>query len=601
MTAPSPRGGSRVPSEAALALRQIRPWLYGVGFFSAVINLLMLTGALYMLQLYDRVLTSRSLATLVAISLIALAAFGTQGVLDAIRARMLVRIGARFDEMVAPGAFDAVTRLSLKGASSGQAIQPVRDVENIRGFLSGLGPTALFDMPFMPLFLAACFLLHPGLGWLALAGGVVIIVLTISVDLLSRIAAKETQSHAMERHVVVDMARRNAEAIAAMGFRHAVQNRWSDINARYVAGSLRVAATAGSFGSAAKIFRLMLQSAILGLGTYYAIHQEISAGAIIAAAIMSSRALAPIEIAIAHWRSFVASRQSYVRLRESLENLASVAPPLALAKPRRSLAVEEIYVAAPGGKRPILQSISFRLAAGSALGIIGPSGAGKSTLARTLVGVWPVASGTVRLDGAALDQWAEDQRGRFVGYLPQDVELFDGSVAENIGRFDPEASPEAIVAAAQTAGAHDLIVRFPQGYDTLIGEGGAKLSGGQRQRVALARALYGDPFLVVLDEPNSNLDAEGERALASAIQAVRQRRGIVVMITHSGYAIESANVIGLMRDGGFVEFGSKDEVAKKLALLAPAARVAPARAASAPRAKPEDTVVEFSRPERQVS
>jgi ATP-binding cassette, subfamily C, bacterial PrsD len=594
------RTGPSLLSEATLALKQTRPWFYGVGFFSVIINVLMLTGSLYMLQLYDRVMSSRSLPTLVALSLIALAAFGTQGVLDAIRSRMLVRIGARFDEMLAPRAFDAVTVLSLRGASPAQAIQPVRDIENIRGFLSGLGPTALFDMPFLPLFLAGCFLLHPGLGWLALAGGVVIIVLTLSVEALSRSAAQETQSHGLERHVVVDMARRNAEAIAAMGFRHAMQSRWSEINARYVAASIRVAATAGSFGSIAKIFRLMLQSAILGLGTYYAIRQEISPGAIIAASIMSSRALAPIEIAIANWRGFVASRQSYARLRETLESVAATAAPLTLPKPRRSIMVEGVYAAPPGSQRAILQGISFRLAAGSALGIVGPSGAGKSTLARALVGVWPAASGEVRLDGAALNQWGEAQRGKYIGYLPQDVELFEGTVAENIARFDPDASSEAIVAAAQVAGAHDLIVRFPKGYETPIGEGGAKLSGGQRQRIALARALYGDPFLVVLDEPNSNLDAEGEQALANAILAVRRRMGIVVMITHSGHAIESADLVAVMRDGRFAEFGPKEEVARKLAPPAPAGRPARPRASPA-AATADETVVEFNRPERQAS
>jgi ATP-binding cassette subfamily C protein len=454
----------------------------------------------------------------------------------------------------------------------------------------------------MPLFLAGCFLLHPGLGWLALAGGLVIIVLTLSVDILSRINAKETQALAQERHVVVDMARRNAEVIAAMGFRHAVQRRWSDINARYVAGSIRVATTAGSFGSAAKIFRLMLQSSILGLGAYYAIHQEISAGAMIAASIMSSRALAPIEIAIANWRTFVASRQGYARLRETVENMASTKEPVALPKPRRTLAVEQVYVGAPGRKQPILEGITFRLAAGSALGVIGPSGVGKSTLARTLVGVWRAASGEVRLDGAALDQWEEAKLGRYIGYLPQDIELFEGTVAENIARFDPAASSEAIVAAAQTAGAHDMIVRLPQGYDTPIGEAGAKLSGGQRQRVALARALYGDPFLVVLDEPNSNLDAEGERALAGAIHAVRQRQGIVVMITHSNHAIESANFIAIMAGGHFAEFGPKEEVARKLAsAAAPARHAARADQASAHPSTPVKTVVEFTRPERQVS
>ena len=549
---------------AVAAVRSIRPWLSGVGLFSALINILMLTGALYMLQLYDRVLTSRSMATLVAISLIALAAFSVQGILDAVRAKMMVRIGARFDELISNHAFDAVTRLALRGAPPGAAVQPVRDVENIRAFLSGLGPTAMFDMPFMPLFLAACFLLHPMLGLLALAGGLVIMVLTFVVDRRTRAAGRETQNRALERQAVVDSARRNAEVITAMGFRAALARRWNAINTGYVDSALRVASTAGTFGSAAKTFLLVLQSAILGLGCYYAILQEISSGAIIAGSILAARALAPIEIAIAHWRGFIAARQSYKRLRETLDQVFVAEPTLALPAPTQHLNVENLIVAAPGQRVPIIEGINFKLVSGTALGILGPSGSGKSTLARALVGVWSPLAGKVRLDGAALDQWRASDFGRYIGYLPQDVELFDGTIAANIARFDPDAPAEAIVAAANMASAHDMIVNLKDGYGTQIGESGAKLSGGQRQRIALARALYGNPFVIVLDEPNSNLDADGEQALSGAIMAARQRGAIVIVITHRASAIGCTDMVAIMRHGRFAEFGPKSVVAGKI-------------------------------------
>ena len=528
-----------------------------------VINLLMLTGSLYMLQLYDRVLTSRSVPTLVVLSMIAFAAFATQGLLDMVRARMLVRIGARFDELVSPHAFQAVSKLSLAGAPPAVAMQPVRDVESIRGFLSGIGPTALFDLPFMPLFLAGCALLHPGLGLLAAAGGVVIFVLTLAVEAKTRKASKDVQMQALERQQVADNARRNAEVLAAMGFRDEFARRWSELNARYVKGAVQIAETSGTYGSIAKVFRLLLQSAILGLGTYYAIRQEISGGAIIAASIMSARALAPIEIAIAHWRFFVAARQSYSRLADVLNKLAT-AERQPLPAPALTLDVESLIVGAPGQREPIVHGASFQLRSGSVLGLVGPTGSGKSTLARAIVGAWQPIAGKVRLDGASLDQWSVAALGRHIGYLPQDVELFDGTVGQNIARFEEGAEANAIVAAANAAGAHELIVRLRDGYDTVIGEGGAKLSGGQRQRIALARALYKDPFLVVLDEPNSNLDATGEQALTEALKGVRSRGGIAIVVTHRPAAMAAIDIIAVMNGGRIEDIGPKEETIRRI-------------------------------------
>ncbi len=585
MTASSrPRAIAR-PNPIIAALAQSRRWLFAVGLFSAFINILMLTGAIYMLQLYDRVLTSGSVPTLVALSLIVVLAYTVQAGLDTIRGRMLVRTGARFDELASPAAFDAVSRLTLAGAEPGAAQQPVRDVDNVRTFLSGLGPTALFDMPFMPLFLAGCALLHPGLGLLALGGGIVIIILTLSVETMTRSRSADMQKHALDRQVMIDSTRRNAEVARSMGMGGRLQERWRGVNETYVNGNVGIAEMTGTFGSVAKVFRLLLQSAILGLGTYYAINQQISAGGIIAASIMAARALAPIEIAIAHWRGFVAARSSYGRLKTVLAKLAPD-DKIALPQPTQRVEVEGLVVGAPGSREPIVHGVSFALTAGSALGLIGSTGSGKSTLARALVGAWTPLAGKVRLDGAALDQWSEPELGRHIGYLPQDVELFDGTIGENIARFDPQAQPDAIVAAAKAAGAHDLIVHLRNGYDTRIGDAGSKLSGGQRQRIALARALYGDPFLVILDEPNSNLDQDGENALIAAITSVRQRGGIAVIITHRLAAIAAIDQIGVMNTGRLEQFGPKEEVARRIVQAVPS----PARRPTVVEAGPEQAL-----------
>ena len=548
------------------ALSACRPAFLAVGAFSAVINILMLAGSLYMLQVYDRVLSSRSVPTLIGLSLLLLAAYGLQGFLDAVRVKMLARIGARFDEQISPLAFAAAGRLSLAGKRADEALQPIRDLDHIRGFLASLGPTALFDMPWMPLFIGGCFLLHPWLGLLALAGGVLIVGLTLATEQASRAALKGQMASRAAREALAEASRRNAEVVAAMGMGAGFTGKWREANRRHVGDWLLASDVTGTSGAVAKVFRMVLQSAVLGLGAYLAIHDQISGGAMIAASIMTSRALAPIEIAVANWKGFIGARLGMRRLGDLLD-APSMAErqPTPLPAPAATLTAENLIVAAPGRAAPVVTGVSLRLEAGQGLGIIGPSASGKSSLVRALVGAWPALKGDIRLDGASLDQWTREALGRHIGYLPQDVELFDGTVAENIARFSANATGEGIVAAAEAAGAHEMILRLEEGYDTRIGEGGMALSGGQRQRIGLARALYGRPFLVVLDEPNANLDPDGDAALTLAVQGVRARRGIVIVVTHRQSAISGLDRLALMGEGRIQAFGPKEEVLGKLA------------------------------------
>jgi len=542
------------------ALRTCLPSFTGVAIFSAVVNILALTGSIYMLQVYDRVLSSRNIATLVGLSLITLAAYALSGGLDMLRGRMLARIGARFDELLSARVFDLVATMPLKGAKQAESMQPIRDLDTIRNFLSSLGPTALFDMPFMPIFLLGCFMIHPWLGVFSVVGGVGIVILTIYTDAKSKAPSYEVTKSGAERHALAESSRRNAEAIRALGMLGFLAKRYDQVHCRHVNDGLAASESSAGISAFAKVFRMVLQSGILGLGAYFVIQGQMSGGLMIAASILMSRALAPIEIAVAHWKGFTASRQAYHRLQHIMTLVPAQSLRMPLPAPKSSLSVEEVYVGAPGVSVPIVQAASLKLQAGQGLGLIGPSASGKSTLARALVGVWPTLRGEIRLDGAALDQWETDSLGRHIGYLPQDVELFEGTIAENISRFQPNATAESVIAAAQMAGAHELILNLPEGYDTRIGESGATLSGGQRQRVALARALYGNPFLVVLDEPNASLDGAGDEALNQAILSVRQRGGIVVVITHRPAALGQVDQVAIMEEGRIKAMGPRDEV-----------------------------------------
>ena len=561
---PSERNRSPVRSELAEALAACRGAFYGTALISGMSNILMLTGAMFMLEIYDRVLPSRSMPTLVGLLVLAAALFTALGILDAIRGRILVRIGGALDETLSGRVYDTLMRLPLRVGARSDGTQPLRDLDAVRSYLSGLGPVALFDLPWIPLYLAICFAFHPLIGFAALAGAIILIVLTLLTEILMRAPARAATEAAVARNGLAEASRRNAEALVAMGMAGHIAARWSEANRQYMRSQQEASDLGGGLGAISKVLRMMLQSGVLAVGAYLVIHQEASAGIIIAASILSARALAPVDLAIANWKGFVAARQSWQRLNGLLTMSPARLAPMQLQTPVQRLTVEAVSASPPGVPKIVVQDITFELEAGQGLGIIGPSGSGKSSLVRLLVGVWQPVRGNVRLDGAALDQWASDALGRHIGYLPQDVELLAGTVAENIARFEPNPDNEAVIAAAKAVGVHDLIVRLPGGYDTQIGEQGSALSAGQAQRVALARAVYRDPFLVVLDEPNSNLDSEGEEALTRAILGVRERMGIVIVVAHRPSAIAGVDRLLMMNQGKAQAIGPKDEVLSKV-------------------------------------
>jgi ATP-binding cassette subfamily C protein len=567
-----PRLSQTPKSELGDALRACRGAFVGVGLMSCMINLLYLTGSFFMLEVYDRVLPSRSVPTLVGLIVLAGGLYVAQGALDLLRGRILVRIGTSLDEALSARIFQTVVRLPLLAGRS-EGLQPLRDLDNVRAFLSGQGPGALFDLPWLPLYLAICFAFHPMLGLTALIGAIILVALTILTEFMTRAPAREATGLAARRSDLAAASRRNAEVLVAMGMAGRMTTRWAESNAHYLAGSQRTSDVAGGLGAVAKVLRMTLQSAVLGVGAYLVIQQQATAGIIIAGSILSARALAPVDLAIANWKGLVTARQSWHRLNGLLGVLPALSAPTQLQNPSQRLSAENLSVTPPGDPKITVQDVSFALQAGNGLGIIGPSGSGKSSLLRALVGVWKPARGSVRLDAAALDQWSSDSLGRHIGYLPQDVELFAGSVAQNIARFDPDATSEDIIAAAKQAGVHELIVGMREGYDTYIGEQGSVLSAGQAQRVALARALYGDPFLIVLDEPNSNLDTEGDEALTRAVRAARARGAIVIVVAHRPIGIEGVDMLLVLKDGRMQAFGPKETVLAQVLQRQPAAPI----------------------------
>ena len=554
------------------ALRKQSGMLIGVAVFSGVINLLALTGAIYMLQVYDRVIPSRSIPTLIGLTILLVLLFVANGALDLVRSRIMSRVGLGVDEALRDDVFSAMQTVSLQSRSEGDGLQPVRDLDRVRSFLSGMGPAALFDLPWIPIYLVLIFMLHPSMGWFAVGGALLLVVVTIATEMLSKAPSLRSAQSGSARLAVAGLSARNAEVSRAMGMGPNLLGRWRDLTDRHLDDQIKASDAVGGMGVTSKALRLLLQSGILGLGAYLVVIGEVSAGVIIAGSIVMSRALAPLETIIQHWRGFVDARHASYRLGALLKAVPDENRSLTeLPAPARSLSVEAISVAPPGQKKSTIENVTFALEAGDALGIIGPSGSGKSTLARALVGVWrpPVGAGTIRLDGASLDQWTPARLGRHIGYLPQDIQLFEGTVSENIARLDPEATDESIVAAAKAAGAHELIVGLRDGYQTRIGENGGGLSAGQRQRIAFARALYGNPFMLVLDEPNSNLDSAGDTALSGAIKAVRERGGIVIVIAHRPSALANVDKVMAMADGKVQVLGPKEAVLRKV--LAPVA------------------------------
>jgi PrtD family type I secretion system ABC transporter len=530
---------------------------------SGIINLLALTGAMYMLQIYDRALTSGSVPTLLALSALAIGLYLFQGIFDILRSQILVRLGARYDRQLAPLAHSVVIDMPRFGYSTSEALERGRDVDTIRTFLGSQGPVALFDLPWMPLYLIFVYLLHPMLGLLTLGGALVLTALTIATEVLTRRSSGEMHQVALQRNMLADSHARNADIIKAMGFGSRAVERYEEANRKHLELQTQTSDVTGTFSGLSKVLRMMLQSAILGLGAYLTIGGELSPGAIIAASIVSARALAPVDLAIGQWKAVQGARRAFRRLNETLAAMEDKSEMVELPAPSRSLKIENVTVAAPANGAVLLSEVSFELEAGEALGLIGPSGGGKTSLVRSIVGVWPLLRGSIRLDDADLDQYRDEALGAAVGYLPQEVALLDGTVAENISRFAADPDARRIVTAAKAAGVHEMIVRLREGYQTPLGPSGMSLSAGQRQRIGLARALYGNPFLVVLDEPNSNLDAEGEAALTHAIRGVRERGGIVIVVAHRPSALVAVDKIGVVQSGRLVGFGPKEEILRQ--------------------------------------
>jgi ATP-binding cassette, subfamily C, bacterial len=543
-------------------IRAITPAFATAVIFSFFLNLLLFVSPLYMLQIYDRVLGTRNLVTLGGITIIAAILLMVWAALETLRSRLLVRAGMLFDERFAAPMFRVVHRGLLRqpGAFSGQYL---RDIDVIREFFTGAGLIAFCDLPWFPVYVGVAYLMHPWFAGLAIVGGIVTLFLALLNEVMTRKTLLAASKANMTAGNSAGAAFRNIEVVHAMGMLEAMVGRWDRHHREVLGLQAQASDRAGAIVASTKFFRMFLQTGILGLGAYLAVEHEITAGAMIAASIIIGRALQPIELAVGNWKSFLAAREAFGRMKLLFHAVGVEPQRMSLPNPKGLLAVENVVAAAPGGQTAILKGISFKLGAGELLGIVGPSAAGKSSLARVLVGVWQVAAGAVRLDGYELSHWDPQDLGKHLGYLPQDIELFAGTVAENIARFGV-VDNEAVIAAAELAGCHELIQNLPDGYNTNIGDSGQILSGGQRQRIALARCLYRSPSFIVLDEPNANLDSAGEEALLMAIQRLRAAGTTIVLITHKINILSLVDRIMIMGDGMVQAFGSRDEVLRRL-------------------------------------
>ncbi|QUS39224.1 type I secretion system permease/ATPase [Tardiphaga alba] len=550
---------SVLPTPVRTALGETRIALIAVASASFIVNLLMLVGPLFMLQVYDRVLPSRSISTLVGLLLIAVVLLHIQAIVDIVRSRLLARMSEAFDLSIRAAVFDSVQHAALSKPGT-DGLQNVRDLDTVRGFMSGSGLIAACDLPWTPLYILVCTLFHPWMGFAVACGAILLGAITWASETFTRAPTQALVGLASARRTIGETAFNHAEVVHALGMKRRMRDLWSERTGDFLDGQRAASDLTGSFGSASRLLRMLLQSGVLALGAWLVINQQATPGVMLAATILSIRALAPIELAIANWRGFIAARASFERLSDSLAALPIKPKTVDLPKPTRQLRVNSVSLTVPRAEALILHDISFALQAGSAVAVVGPSGSGKSTLARALVGVVPPVRGVIRIDGAALAQWDQLALGASTGFLPQDVALFRGTVAQNISRFAAEKDAERLLSAAQQAGVHDLILRLPNGYETEVGEGGMMLSGGQRQRIALARALYGDPFMVVLDEPNSNLDSEGERALVKAISGIRARGGIVIVVAHRPALLAAVDHMLVLNEGRQQAFGKTDAV-----------------------------------------
>jgi PrtD family type I secretion system ABC transporter len=545
------------------AVTAARSALVPAGVFSLFINALALVSPIYMLQVYDRVLASRNYSTLLFLTLIAIFLFLVYGALEALRSRVLIRGGARFENVLRAPLFEAAFAATLGRKGGSGESQPFRDADTVREFLTGSAIFAFFDMPWVPLFIAASFLLHPIFGWLAIGAGVIVFVIAVANEYWTRTSLNRATQASMSAHADVSATLRNAEVMRAMGMAPGLQDRWGARRDDQIAWQAVASGRGSSLMAGMRTFRQIVQLFILGLGGYLCIEGELSAGGIVAASIIVGRALAPIEGAVAQWKNFQNSRGAWKRLQELFRSNVQGQQRMPLPPPQGKLKFEQVVAVPPGSRTAVLRGISFDLEKGKTLAIIGPSAAGKSSLIRVLLGVWPAAGGTIRLDGFAINQFDPNDLGPYVGYLPQDVELFAGSVAQNIARFR-QADHADVIKAAKLAGVHDMVQQMPDGYDTEIGDGGQSLSGGQRQRIGLARALFGRPTIVVLDEPNANLDSPGEIALIEAIRQLKAAGTTVAFVTHKTSMLTLADKVLVMDQGAIRLYGEREEVMAKI-------------------------------------
>jgi len=543
------------------------------GFFSMFINILMLVPTLYMLQLYGRVVTSRSQETLIMLTAIVLVLFITLGLLEIIRSRVLIRISNKMDILLNQRVFDSIFKLAEKYPSKAST-NALSDLTQIRQFMTGNGLFAFFDAPWLPIYVAVLFLFHPDYGYFSLFAIVILLIITILNELSTKDKLKEANALNSSAMMYVNSNLRNAEVIHAMGMKENIRKIWQEKHYAFLTAQSQASASASIWANTSKITRMMLQSLMLGLGGYLAITNEVNSGMMIAGSIMLGRALAPLDLMVNTWKQFSGARTSYTRLNALLNDFPKDKEYMELPAPSGKVTLEQVVVVPPNGKEPSIRGISLQIEKGDVVGIIGPSAAGKSSLARVILGLWPLHNGKARLDGADISQWDKVALGQYIGYLPQDIELFEGTVSENIARFG-EVDAQKVVEAAQKAGVHEMILKLPDGYDTKIGIGGSALSGGQRQRIGLVRAIYNSPVLVVLDEPNSNLDDQGELGLIQAINHLKQSGTTVILITHRPNILQVTNKLLIMKNGLLEMYGNTNEVLAKL------------KQNSAPKAQPQ--------------
>ncbi|WP_044411501.1 type I secretion system permease/ATPase [Thiomicrospira microaerophila] len=549
-------------TELQLAIQSIRKAFISIGIFSMFINILMLVPPLYMLQLYDRVLTSRSEDTLYMLTLLVVGLFITMGFLEFVRSRILIRIGNKMDQELNEKLFASMFKKSINEPGQNTP-QPLNDMTSIRQFMTGNGPFAFFDSPWLPIYIAILFVFHVWFGLFAIFSAIVLIALAVANELSTKKLLAEANGENIQSTQYAGSCVKNAEVVAAMGMEPNLRQKWLQKHLSFLSKQSEASDRASILTNSSKNLRLMFQSLILGIGAWLAIHNEITPGMMIAGSIILGRALAPLDLMIGSWKSFGAARSSYGRLNEMFTNYPSQERNMSLPPPEGNILCENVVVAPPGSPTPSVRGASFSVQKGEIVAIIGPSAAGKSSLIRAMLGVWPLMNGKVRLDGADIHAWNKDELGPYVGYLPQDIELFAGTISENIARFS-QVDPTKVVQAAKLAGVHELILRLPNGYDTYIAGNEGGLSGGQRQRVGLARALYDQPKLVILDEPNSNLDDQGEQALSQALESLKQMGTTVMVISHRKQVLKHVDKVLLMAQGQVRAFGKRDEVLQAL-------------------------------------